>query len=111
MVVQDPLDGVPGDVVAEVGERAADPRVAPRRILTCSTIPPGCSKTNLRKKLGEKPISVIPSNRPAVAVKNRWCMFLRTDPCSFRLCTKGAKNRILAEEAIPVDRSTRRKRP
>ena len=34
MVVQDPLHRVPGDVVAEVGERAADPRVAPRRILT-----------------------------------------------------------------------------
>ena len=33
VVVQDPLDRVPGDVVAEVGERAADPRVAPRRIL------------------------------------------------------------------------------
>ena len=33
MVVQDPLDRVPGDVVAEIGERAADPRVAPRRIL------------------------------------------------------------------------------
>ena len=33
MVVQDPLHRVPGDVVAEVGERAADPRVAPRRIL------------------------------------------------------------------------------
>ena len=33
MVVQDPLHRVPGDVVAEVGECAADPRVAPRRIL------------------------------------------------------------------------------
>ena len=33
VVVQDPLHRVPGDVVAEVGERAADPRVAPRRIL------------------------------------------------------------------------------
>ena len=34
VVVQDPLHRVPGDGVAEVGERAADPRVAPRRILT-----------------------------------------------------------------------------
>ncbi len=34
VVVQDPLHRVPGDVVAEVGECAADPRVAPRRILT-----------------------------------------------------------------------------
>ena len=33
LVVQDPLHRVPGDVVAEVGERAADPRVTPRRIL------------------------------------------------------------------------------
>ena len=34
MVVQDPLDRAPGNVVAEVGERAADLRVAPRRIFT-----------------------------------------------------------------------------
>ena len=33
VVVQDPLNRVPGDGVAEVGERAADPRVAPRRML------------------------------------------------------------------------------
>ncbi len=33
VVLQDPLHRVPDDCVAEVGERAADPRVAPRRIL------------------------------------------------------------------------------
>ena len=73
MVVQNPLDRVPGDVVAEIRERATDARVPPRWILDRH---PHHEVGHLARRYRPASTSagaavVLPGNQPPVPAENR----------------------------------------
>ena len=73
MVVQNPLDRVPGDVVAEIRERATDARVPPRWILDRH---PHHEVGHLAWRYRPASTSagaavVLPGNQPPVPAENR----------------------------------------